>query len=110
MFIFSIHNVAFARLLAQIIHLRAQFPYYFINKFHLDNAGEFSSQSFINYCMSIGINDIEHPITHIHTQNSLVESLIKKLQLIVQLLFLKTQLPLSVWGHAILHIVSLIRL
>ena len=60
--------------------------------------------------MSIGINDIKHPITHIHTQNSLAKSLIKKLQLIVQLLFLKTQLPLSAWGHAILHIVSLIRL
>ena len=82
MFIFSIHNVAFARLLSQIIRLRAQFPYYFINKIHLDNAGEFSSQFFINYYVSIGIN-IEHPITHIHTQNSLVESLIKKLQLII---------------------------
>ena len=59
--------------------------------------------------MSIGIN-IEHPIAHIHTKNDLAKSFIKKLQLIAQPLFLKTQLPLSIGGHAILHIVSLIHL
>ena len=60
-------NVAFARLLAQIIKLRAQFPDYLIKTIHLDNAGEFTSQTFIDYCMSVGIN-IEHPVAHTHAK------------------------------------------
>ena len=68
----STRNVAFARLLAQIIRLQAQFPDYLIKTIHLDNVGEFTSQTFIDYCMSIGIN-IEHHVTHTyaHTQNGL---------------------------------------
>ena len=77
----STRNVAFARLLAEIIRLQAQFPDYSIRKIHLDNAGEFTSQTFNDYCMSIGI-DVEHPVAHTHTQNSLAESLIKRFQII----------------------------
>ena len=64
--LFSIRNIAFARLLAQIIRLRAQFPDYPIKKICLDNAGEFTYQVFNDYCMSIGIDD-EHPVAHTHT-------------------------------------------
>jgi GAG-pre-integrase domain len=46
-------NVAFARLLAQIIQLRANLPDYQIKNIWLDNAGEFTSQSFNDYCKSI---------------------------------------------------------
>ena len=60
------HNVAFARLFAQMTRLRAQFPYYPIETIRLNNARKFTSQTFIDYCMSIGIN-IEHPIAHTHT-------------------------------------------
>ena len=49
-------NVSFARLLAQIIQLRAQFPDHPIKTIRLDNVGEFSSQAFIHYWMSIGID------------------------------------------------------
>ena len=66
-------NVAFARLLAQIIKLRAQFPDYPIKTIHLDNAGEFTSQTFIDYCILVWIS-IEHPVAHTHTQNGLAES------------------------------------
>ena len=62
----STRNMAFARLLAQIIKLRAQFPDYTIKKIRLDNAGEFTSQAFNDYCMSIGI-EVEHPLSHVHT-------------------------------------------
>ena len=62
-------NVAFARLIAQMIGLRAQFLDYPIKTICLENAGEFS-QTFIEYCMSMGIN-IEHPIVDTHTQNGL---------------------------------------
>ena len=42
-------NIAFSRLLAQIIKLQAQFPYYPIKSIRLDNAGEFTSQTFTDY-------------------------------------------------------------
>ena len=53
---------------------------------------------------------VEHPVAHVHTQNGLAESLIKRLQLIARPLLMKTKLPTSVWGHAILHAAALIRL
>jgi hypothetical protein len=74
----------------------------------LDNAGEFTSQAFNDYCMSVGIV-VEHSVAHVHTQNGLAESLIKRLQLIARPLIMRTKLPVSIWGHAILHAASLIR-
>ena len=59
--------------------------------------------------MSIGIK-VEHPVAHVHTQNGLAESLIKRLQLIARPLLMKSNLPSSAWGHAILHAAALIRL
>ena len=103
----STRNVAFARFLAQIIKLRAQFPDYIIKRVRLDNAGEFTSQAFNDYYMSIGIT-IEHLVAHVHTHNGLAESLIKRLQLIARPLIMR--LPISVWGHAILHAAALIRI
>ena len=79
----STRNVAFARLLTQIIRLKAQFPSHLINIICLDNVGEFSSQTFLDYYMSIGI-DIEYSVTHTHTKNGLAKSLIKRLQLITR--------------------------
>jgi len=105
----STRNVAFARFLAEIIKLRAQFPNYTIKRVRLDNAGEFTSQVFNDYCMSTGII-VEHPVAHVHTQNGLAESLIKRLQLIARPLIMRAKLPVSIWGHAILHAASLIRI
>jgi transposase InsO family protein len=105
----STRNVAFARLLAQIIRLLAQFPDYPIKKIRLDNAGEFTSQALDNYCMSIGI-DVEYPVAYTHTQNGLAESFIKRLQMIARPLLMKTKLPIFAWGHAILHSASLVRI
>ena len=104
----STRNLAFARLLAQIIRLRAQFPDYPIKIIRLDNASEFTSQAFNDYCMSIGIK-VEHPVAHVHTQNGLAESLIKRLQLIARPLLIRTNLPVAVWGYAILYAAALIR-
>ena len=105
----STRNVAFSRLLAQIFWLKAQFPDHPIKTIRLDNAGEFLSQAFLDYCMSIGI-DVQYSIAHVHSQNRLVESFIKRLQLIARPLLLNTKLPLSAWGHAIIHVANLIRL
>jgi hypothetical protein len=79
--LFSTCNVAFARLLAQIIKLWTQFPDYPIQSVRMNNAGEYTSQAFYDYCMSIGIH-VKHHVAHTHTQNGLVESFIKRLQLI----------------------------
>ena len=105
----STRNVSFSKLIAQIIQLRAQFPNHPIKTIRLDNAGEFSSQAFLDYCMSIGI-DAQYLIAHVRTQNGLAESFIKRLQLIAKPLLLNTKLPLSAWGHAIIHAANLIRL
>ena len=86
-----------------------QFPYHPIKIICLDNADEFSSQTFLDYCISIAI-EVEYPIAHTHTQNGLVESLIKCLQLIAKPLLLRTKLSLSAWGLAILHAATLIRI
>ena len=56
----SSRNVAFARLLAQIIRLRTQFPDHHIKTIRLDNTGEFSSQAFLDYCA------VYDPITFTH--------------------------------------------
>ena len=59
--------------------------------------------------MSIGI-DIEHHVVHTHTQNDLAKSLIKKLQIIARPLLMKSKLPISTRGHAILHAALLVRI
>ena len=59
--------------------------------------------------MSNGI-DVEHSVAHTHTQNGLAESLIRRLQLIARPLILRSNLSFSYWGHAILHVASLIRI
>ena len=105
----SIRNVAFVRLIAQIIRLRAQFPDHPIKTIRLDNASEFSSQAFLDYCMSIRIN-VQYSIAHVHSYNGLAESFIKRLKLIARQLLLNTKLPLSAWGHAIIHVANFIHL
>ena len=58
--------------------------------------------------MSIGIY-VQHPVAHVHSQNGLAESFIKRLQLVARPLLLKTKLPLSAWGHVIIiHAANLI--
>ena len=78
--------MVFARFLTQIIDYEHNFLIT-IKKVRLDNVVEFTSQTFNDYCMSIGIA-VEHPVAHVHTQNDLAESLIKRLQLIARPLIL----------------------
>ena len=66
-------------------------------------------QAFLGYYMSIGI-DVQYSIAHVHTHNGLAKSFIKRMQLIARPLLLNTKLPLSAWGHAIIHVANLIRL
>ena len=75
----------------------------------MDNAAEFSSKAFNDYCMALGIN-VEHSVPYVHTQNGLAESLIKRIKLIARPLLQNCKLPTSCWGHAVLHAADLIQI
>ena len=53
--------------------------------------GELTSQSFDDYCMTLGI-DVEHHVSHVRTQNGLAEAFIKQMKLITRALLVKTKL------------------
>ena len=59
-------NRAFAKLPAQIIRLRVQFPGYPIKSIRPDDTSEFTSRSFNDYCLEVGI-DVEYSVAHTHT-------------------------------------------
>ena len=103
-----ISYAAYAKLLAYMIRLRAHYPDHPI-KSGLIMLREFTSKTFDDYCMSIGI-DVEHPVPHVHTQNGLAEAAIKRIQMVTRTLVMRTNLPPSAWVHAVLHAAMLIRL
>jgi len=80
-----------------------------IKSIRMDNAAEFSSKAFNDYCMALGIN-MEHSVPYVHTQNGLAESLIKRIKLIARPLLQNCKLPTSCWGHAVLHATDLIQI
>lgn len=47
---------------------------------------------------------------HVHTQNDIVESLINRIKLIARSLLQDFSLPITCWGHAVLHFSALIQL
>jgi hypothetical protein len=105
----STWNHAFAKFMMQVMTLKINFPEHRIQSIRLDNAAEFLSQAFKEYCMTQGIQ-VQHFVPYVHTQNGLAESLIKRIKLIVILLLHNCNLPISCWGHAVLHAAVLIQL
>jgi transposase InsO family protein len=105
----STRNHAFARFIAQIIKLRAHHPEYAIKTIRMDNAVEFTSGAFNDYCMALSIN-VEHSVPYVHTQNGLAESLIKKIKFIARPLLQNCNLPTSCWGNEVLHAADLIQI
>ena len=87
----STRNAAFAKLLAQIIKFRDHHPDYPIKSIRLDNAKEFTSQTFDD---SVGI-EVDHHVPYVHTQNSMAEAFIKRLQTIARTLVMQTNLQVS---------------
>ena len=57
----STRKNAFAKFIAKLIELKAQFPYYTIKSIVMDNVGEFTSKAFDDYCMALGIK-VEHSV------------------------------------------------
>jgi hypothetical protein len=105
----STRNHAFARIMSQVISLKAKFSEHWIQSIRLDNAAEFSSWAFNNYCMAQGIQ-VQYSVPYVNTQNCLAGSLIKRIKLIVRPLLHNCNLPISCWGHAVLHAADLIQL
>jgi hypothetical protein len=62
----STRNHAFAKIMSQIIKLKANFPEHRINSIWMDNAAEFTSQAFNDYCMAMGIQ-VQHSVSCVHT-------------------------------------------
>ena len=58
----------------------------------MDNATEFSSKPFNDYCMDLGI-EVQHSVPYVRTQNGLAESLIKRIKLIARPLLQDCNLP-----------------
>jgi hypothetical protein len=59
--------------------------------------------------MTQGIQ-LQHSIPYVHTQNGLAKSLIKRIKLITIPLLHNCNLPISCWGHVVLHVADLIQL
>jgi hypothetical protein len=95
--------------MTQVIRLKANYPEYQLKSVSLDNAAEFSSRAFNDYCMAQGI-EVQHSMSYVHTQNGLTKSLIKRIKLIVRPLLHNCNLPITYWGHTILHATDLIQL
>jgi hypothetical protein len=79
----SMRNHAFAKFMMQVIRLKVNYPKYRLQSVRLDNAVKFSSRAFNNCCMAQGI-EVQYLVSYVHTQNSLVESLIKRIKLIAR--------------------------
>ena len=94
--------------MAQNFKLRAQFPDHTISFLRVDNAAEFHSHVFNEFCESYGIS-VEYSVSYIHQQNGLAENTIKRVQWIARTILLSSKLPTTAWGHAVIHAGQLIR-
>jgi transposase InsO family protein len=103
----STYNHAFTKFMTQVIRLKVNYPKYRIKSIHMDNAAEFSSRAFNNYCITKRI-EVQYSVPYVHTQNGLAESLIKRIKLIARPLLQECNLSTSFWGHAVLHVVNLV--
>ena len=102
-------NLVFPRILAILLRYKNHFPEHPIKFLRMDNALEFRSHAFEDYCTATGIT-LTYSVAYEHSQNGLAEAFIKKLQLVTRPLLLHAKLPDSFWGHAILHAAALLRL
>ena len=102
-------NMVFPRLLAVLLRYRNHFPDHPIKFLRMDNAQEFRSHVFEDYYTTIGIT-LTYSVPYEHSQNGLAETFIKKIQLIARPLLLHANLPSNLWGHAVLHATSLLKL
>lgn len=86
------HNMVFLKILAMLIKFKAHFSDKSIKTLRVDNAKEFTSHTFEDYCTATGIA-LTYTVLYEYSQNDSAEAYIKKIQLIVQPLLLHANLP-----------------
>jgi hypothetical protein len=62
----STSNHAFAKFMMQVIRLKVNYPEYRIQSIYMDNAAEFLSRPFNDYCMTQGI-EVHHSVPYVYT-------------------------------------------
>lgn len=102
-------NLVFPKLLAMLLRMRTHFPDFLVKNLRMDNALEFKSHNFEDFCTASGIS-LTYSVPYEHSQNGLAEAYIKKIQLVVRPLLIQANLPPETWGHAVLHAAALLRL
>jgi IS30 family transposase len=66
MCLLSTRNHAFTKFMTQLIRLKENYPEYRIKSISMDNAAEFLSQAFNDYCMAQEIK-VKHYVPYVHT-------------------------------------------
>jgi hypothetical protein len=89
--------------MTHVIRLKTNFSEHRLQSVRLDNAVEFSSRAFNDYCMAQVI-EVQHSVPYVHTQHGLDESLIKRIKLIARPLLHNCKC------HVVLHATDLIQL
>lgn len=102
-------NMVFHRLLGILIRYRNHFPGFPIRYLKIDNAQEFKSHTFEEYCVATRIT-LTYSVLYKHSQDRLTKAFIKKVQLVTRPLLLHANLPSSMWGHAVMHPTTLLKL
>ena len=99
-------NQIMSKLLIHMINFKSHYPQYPLKRIRVDNAGEYTSKAMEEYCKASG-TDLEMSVAHAH--NSVAENMVKQVQMIARPLLLRSNLPTSCWGHAVLHAGSLLQ-
>ena len=104
----SSRNIVFAKVLAMLIKFRTHHPDFPVKTLRIDNAKEFRSQHFEDYCLAIGI-ELTYLVPYKHSQNGLAKPFIKKIQLISRLLLIHASQPSHLWAHVVLHATTILK-
>lgn len=91
-----------------ILKFRNHYPDHKIKSLRVDNAKEFASKTFEDFCSASAIT-LTYSVPYKHSQNGLAEAFIKKVQLVTRPLLIHARLPSHYWGHAVLHAAALLR-
>ena len=74
----SSKNIVFAKGLAMLIKFITHHPDFLVKTLRMDNAKEFRSQYFEDYCLATRI-DLTYSVSYEHSQNGLAEAFINKI-------------------------------
>ena len=102
-------NLVFSRIIVILLRYKNHFLEYPVKFLRMNNALEFRSHVFENYCTASGIT-LTYVAPYEHSQNGIAEAFIKKVQLITRLLIIHAKLPDSFWGHVVIHAATLLQL